>query len=154
MTDHSPDVTALPETAAFVEPIDSTLDLLTRFASGGLSIGVTLAIPPGLVSGHLIPRSAYLRVTVDLLNDGLAKGGLRELGATLQAISGPDTEPETPAAMFEGAPDPFLYLEDARYLLGGATMVPADVGLVLKVRKAQIASWSLGRVTPNGAPRA
>ncbi len=145
---------ALPEASATVEPIDSTLDLLTRFASGGLSIGVTLAIPTGLVSGHLIPRSAYLRVTVDLLNDGLAKGGLRELGATLQEISGADTEPESPAEMFEGVPDPFLYLEDARYLLGGPTMVPAHVGLVLKVRKSQIASWSLGCLTPEGAPRA
>lgn len=108
--------------------------------SSNISVGITLCVDGGVISGQLISVQKYYAKFGELFASGFPSGGeeLREVYAKYGENLSPDQMKNQP-------PPQFINLEDAHYVTpSGQTPTSNSGGLLWRGRIAAVSGWSLG----------
>jgi len=127
---------------------DPILRILARLANDvpSAEIHVTLAVGGALVSGVLVSRLAWLRLSAETMEAVAPRAGTipAELSKTLEAQAARPSE-EHGGTDAGGVTYEYLHLKDARYVAATGTMPSLGAPpLLWRGRIAQVSGWSWG----------
>jgi hypothetical protein len=125
----------LPTT--FYDEPDGALAMLVGLVNDDImtGIGVTLAVPGGIVGGLLISYSAWMDANAEIAE---------AISPFFTALKD-HMNAAKPATDLPPRPIHFIHLCDARYWTPGSTIsLPSPGGMLWRGRLAQVSGWSLG----------